>query len=255
MTRPSTSLLHTWKKGVDARDKPGHDVENGSCSGRNHQIDRLGAFALLVRFDLECDALSFGQILQPRPFHRGDVNEHIAAAVIGFDEAIAAFSVEELDRPSHGHRENSYPVLLRRYARRVPARPDIRCLKAWPSGRIKRPRRSAFEICEALSLRRYHSRKRNVKPVLMALIIIRFSANCLRTFRGVHRHARLGLRASQGLGNLGSCGLGVSSLNRPAPPWPSGFSSSGRMAFSSPASVHGGLTISRPAEFRPAPDG
>ena len=36
-------------------------------SNRNHQIDRLGAFALLVRLDLECDALSFGQILQSRP--------------------------------------------------------------------------------------------------------------------------------------------------------------------------------------------
>jgi hypothetical protein len=44
------------------------------------------------------------------------VNEHIAAAVIGFDEAIAAFSVEELDRTSHGHRENSSPALHRRYA-------------------------------------------------------------------------------------------------------------------------------------------
>src|SRR5882762_2957262 len=72
---------------------------------RNYQVDRLGAFALLVRFDLECDALSFGQVLQPRPLHCRDVNEHIAAAVIGLDEAIATFSVEELDRTSHGHRE------------------------------------------------------------------------------------------------------------------------------------------------------
>src|SRR6266567_2214979 len=88
---------------------------------RNHQIDRLGALALLVRFDLERDTLTFGQILQSRPFHRGDVHEHIAAAVVGLDEAIATFSVEELDRPSHGHRENSYPVLLRRYAISVSA--------------------------------------------------------------------------------------------------------------------------------------
>src|SRR5580704_13112054 len=49
----------------------------------------------------------------------------------------------------------------------------------------------------------------------------------------------------------GSQGLGVSSLNRPAPPRPSGFSSSGRIALSSPASVHGGLTINSPAEVRP----
>jgi hypothetical protein len=44
------------------------------------------------------------------------MHEHVAAAVIGLDEAIATFSVEELDRPCIGHRENSYPVLLRRYA-------------------------------------------------------------------------------------------------------------------------------------------
>jgi hypothetical protein len=37
------------------------------------------------------------------------VNEHIAAAVIGLDEAIATFSIEELDRPSHGHRETPPP--------------------------------------------------------------------------------------------------------------------------------------------------
>src|SRR6188768_157461 len=72
---------------------------------RNHQIDGLGALALLVRFDLEGDALSFGQILQTGPLHRRDVNEYIATAVIRLDEAIAPFSIEELDDPSHGHRE------------------------------------------------------------------------------------------------------------------------------------------------------
>src|SRR5216684_5026774 len=127
----SGQTLRVCPEGKPAPTFPDHALR------RNHQIDRLGAFALLVRFDLECDALSFDQILQPRPLNRGDMNEHIAAAVIGFDEAIATFSVEELDRTSHGHRENSYPVVLRRYARRVPARPDIRCRKAWPSGRIK----------------------------------------------------------------------------------------------------------------------
>src|SRR5229473_4431978 len=127
------------------------------------------------------------------------MNEHIAAAVIGFDEAIATFSVEELDRTSHGHRENSYPVVLRRYARAY--RPDrtFAVGKLGHPGGFKRPRRSAFKICEALSLRRYHSRKRNVKPVLMDWSIIRFPANCLRTFRGVLPGSRLGLRASQGL--------------------------------------------------------
>src|SRR5206468_12873754 len=52
----------------------------------------------------------------------------------------------------------------------------------------------------------------------------------------------------------GSQGLGASSLNRPAPPWPRGFSSSGRIVFNSPASVHGGLTIRSPVEARGPPD-
>src|SRR3954463_12913850 len=73
--------------------------------GRNHEVHRLRAFAFLVRFDLEGDTLSFDQILQSCSFDRGDVDEHVAAAIIGLDEAIAAFSVEELDRTSHGHRE------------------------------------------------------------------------------------------------------------------------------------------------------
>src|SRR4051812_29195482 len=47
--------------------------------------------------------------------------------------------------------------------------------------------------------------------------------------------------------------LGASSLNRPAPPWPSGFSSSGRMSLSSSASFHGGLTINRPADVNGPP--
>src|SRR5713226_7271609 len=106
----SGQTLRVCPEGKPAPTFPDHALR------RNHQVDRLGAFALLVRFDLECDALSFGQILQSRPFHCGDVNEHIAAAVIGLDEAIAAFSVEEFDRSSHGHRENSSPALLRRDA-------------------------------------------------------------------------------------------------------------------------------------------
>src|ERR1700686_1412934 len=104
----------------------------------NHQVDRLGPFALFVRFDLECDALSFGQILQPRALHRGDVNEHIAAAVIGLDEAIASFSIEELDRTSHGHRETPPPYALPPRLSRVSARPEIRRRKAWPPERIER---------------------------------------------------------------------------------------------------------------------
>src|ERR1700694_2426060 len=101
-------------------------------SRRNHQIDRLGAFALLVRFDLECESLSFGQILQSRPLYSGDVNEHIAAAVIGLDEAIATFSIEELDRTSHGHRETPPPYCSAATLFRVSARPALRCRRGWP---------------------------------------------------------------------------------------------------------------------------
>src|SRR3977135_3550081 len=75
----------------------------------NREVDRLRALALLVRFDLERNALSFGQILQPSPLYCGDVNEHIAAAIVGLDEDIAAFSVEELDRTTHGHRGTPPP--------------------------------------------------------------------------------------------------------------------------------------------------
>src|SRR3979490_3178428 len=91
-------------------------LSSESVSSRNHQVDRLGAFALLVRFDLERNALSLCQILQSGPLDGGDVNEHIAAAVIGLDEAVAAFSIEELDRTNHGHRETPPPALLRPYA-------------------------------------------------------------------------------------------------------------------------------------------
>ena len=49
-------------------------------SGRDHEIDRLGTFALFIRLNLERDALSFGQFLQSGPLHSRDMNEDIAAA-------------------------------------------------------------------------------------------------------------------------------------------------------------------------------
>src|SRR6202035_853327 len=67
---------------------------------------------------------------------------------------------------------------LFRCAPRVAVRPEIRCRKAGHLCGLGK-RRSDLKIFEALSLRRYHSRKRNVKPVLMELSIIRFPANCL----------------------------------------------------------------------------
>src|SRR5258707_13406606 len=76
---------------------------------------------------------------------------------------------------------NLLPVLRRRWAL-SPHRPDRKFAvgKFGNQGGSKAKHRSACKIFEALSLRRNHSRKRNVKPVLMASSIIRFAANCLR---------------------------------------------------------------------------
>jgi hypothetical protein len=41
------------------------------------------------------------------------VNEYVASAIVGLDEAVTAFCIEELNCSIHGHRENSP---LRRYA-------------------------------------------------------------------------------------------------------------------------------------------
>src|SRR6516165_6948148 len=108
--------------------------EKRKGSGRNHEIDRLGAFALLVRFDIKRNTLSFGQILQPGTLHSRDVDENVASAVIGLDEAIAALSVEELDRTSHGHRETSPHCTAATPTRSGGS--DIRCRKSGhPGGR------------------------------------------------------------------------------------------------------------------------
>src|ERR1700754_69397 len=148
-------------------------------SSRNHEVDRLRALALLVRLDLEADALSFGQILQSGAFHRGDVNEHVAAAVVRLDEAVAAFAVEELDRPCHGHREPS-PVCFA-VTRQCRVRPD-RTIAAGKHGHLDEPQpslRYSPGYFWPLLFRRNHSRKRNVKPVPTPSSIIRFPAGCL----------------------------------------------------------------------------
>src|SRR4051794_2071979 len=92
------------------------------------------------------------------------------------------------------------PALLRRRAPRASARPDIRGRKLGLSlaetGICARPPKNF----QALPLRRPHSRKRNVKPVLTA------------------HHNTVPARLPTDFQDLGA-----SSLNRPAPPWPSGF--------------------------------
>src|SRR5262245_42714295 len=101
-----------------------------SVSARcNPQFARLWAFALLVRSHFDRNALPSSQILQSGPFDGSDVNEHIAAAIIGLDEAVAAFSVEELDCSSHGHRETPPPYCSAPTRTSRIGRPDIHCRK------------------------------------------------------------------------------------------------------------------------------
>src|SRR3569833_1435101 len=88
------------------------DSECSQPALSKHNVNSLEPYALLVRLDLETDTLSFGQILEARALDGREVYEHIASTIVGFDEAVAALTVEELDRPTHGHRENSTPAML-----------------------------------------------------------------------------------------------------------------------------------------------
>src|SRR5246127_921124 len=133
--------------------------------GLNHQVDRFRAFALLVRFNFESDALSFGQILQPRTFDRGDMNENIAPAIVRLDEAIATFSIEELDRTSHGHRVTPPPHCFQPLRITRIGRPDIFVPRI--AGRLGELASSPdrLDFFWPSSFRRNHSRKRDAKPV------------------------------------------------------------------------------------------
>src|SRR5262245_61322862 len=72
-------------------------------SAGDDEVDGLRAFAFLVGLDIERDALSFGQRLEPGTLDGGDVHEHIAPAVIRLDEAVATLGIEELDGTCHCH--------------------------------------------------------------------------------------------------------------------------------------------------------
>ena len=93
----------------------------------NNEIDRFRTLAFFVGFDVEADALSLDQRFQPRTFNGGNMNEHVAGTVIGFDEAVAAFAVEKLDRTGHCHR--SSPVVPRRHPHGAAASADIHAAK------------------------------------------------------------------------------------------------------------------------------
>jgi hypothetical protein len=57
------------------------------------QIDG-GELALLCAFEIEANALAFGQIPQPSAFDRTDMDEYIRRAILGRDEAETRLNVE-----------------------------------------------------------------------------------------------------------------------------------------------------------------
>src|ERR1700694_1773541 len=91
-------------------------------SAGDDEVHGLGSLSLLVGLDIEGNALTLGQRLQSGLLDRGNVNENIARTIVGLDEAIAPFAVEELDRTGLRHRETPFPVLApppARMARRL----------------------------------------------------------------------------------------------------------------------------------------
>src|SRR5258706_47571 len=80
-------------------------------SAGDDEVDGFRALALLVGLDVEGEALPLAQRFEPGLLDRGDVHEHVAATVVGLDEAVAALGVEKLDRTCHGHRETPFPVV------------------------------------------------------------------------------------------------------------------------------------------------
>jgi hypothetical protein len=72
-------------------------------SASNDEIYGLGTLAFLVGLHVEADALPLNKRFQPRTFNGGNVNKHVAAAIVWLDEAVTAFPVEEFDRTGHCH--------------------------------------------------------------------------------------------------------------------------------------------------------
>src|SRR5215831_12135669 len=130
--RPDIGLA--WHQG-DHKGRPcignrattkGSPLRPNSASTRQHEIDGFWPFALLVGLDIKRDPLPFDERLQSGVLHRGDMHEYVAPAVVRLYEAVSAFTIEELDRAAHCHRENSCPVVARRRPPRRGGRVDIR---------------------------------------------------------------------------------------------------------------------------------
>src|SRR5262249_49495063 len=76
-----------------------------ASSTGDDEIHGLRPLSFFIGLDIEVDALPFVERFQSSAFNRRDVNEHVASAIIRLDEPIAAFTIEELHRTGHGHRE------------------------------------------------------------------------------------------------------------------------------------------------------
>ena len=108
LLRTRTLQKNTWTSSLPAA-SPAAGIFLRSCFAERYdettRLTALGPLPFLSGSTSKRDALSLGEVLQSRALHRRDVNEHVAAAIIRLDEAIAALTIEKLDGPSHGHRE------------------------------------------------------------------------------------------------------------------------------------------------------
>src|SRR6266850_1211007 len=93
-------------------------------SAGDDQVHGLRTLALLVGLDIEVDALTFVERFQSGAFHRRDVHEHVAPAIVRLDEAVATLAVEELDDTTLRHREAPFPNCSAAGPHGTAARPD-----------------------------------------------------------------------------------------------------------------------------------
>src|SRR3954469_5969408 len=112
-------------------------------SAGDHEVHGLRAFAFFVRFDIEVDTLTFVERCHSGALDRRDVDEHVAAAVVGLDETVAALAVEELDDSTLRHREAPSQLLPAPTARQL-GRTSTRTRKASaPRSHFRRPPKEA----------------------------------------------------------------------------------------------------------------
>src|ERR1043166_4589234 len=92
------------ESGSAARERADQFAKRRPSAG-DDQVHGLRPLALLVRFDVEGNALAFIERLHSGSLDRRDVHEHVPPAVVRFDEAVATLRIEELDGTTLRHRE------------------------------------------------------------------------------------------------------------------------------------------------------